>query len=176
MISSDIDVITANLRPLAGLPLTIARRAADIRGFHFGEMRPIPSGNKGAYVLHIQCAWRLEHGDGIYTASSDLWEPSSDCIDDEHWTYEKGNQQDERLAKLLGGKDAKTKSSLNTSGLLVVEAAVGTPFAGISMDLSGGYRLVVFPDHSTEESWRLLGYEMEDHLVITGGAIEPELG
>lgn len=61
MDSSDIDVITASLRPLVGLPLSVARRAADLRGFHFGEMRPTRRGNGGAYVLHVQCPWRLEN-------------------------------------------------------------------------------------------------------------------
>src|SRR5690606_6392513 len=61
MDSSGIDVITASLRPLVGLPLSVARRAADLRGFHFGEMLPTRRGNGGAYVLHVQCPWRLEN-------------------------------------------------------------------------------------------------------------------
>jgi hypothetical protein len=170
--SSDVDVITVSLRPLVGLPLSVARRAADLRGFHFGEMRPTRRGNSGAFVLHVQCPWRLEHQGRIYTGSGDLWEPSSNCAQVDDWTYELGNLQDERLAALLGGRDPDTKSILNTSGTLVVEAASGTELGGVLLELSGGYRLVVFPDGSAGESWRLLGHDLAEHLVVVGGQIE----
>lgn len=170
--SSDVNVITASLRPLVGLQLSVARRAADLRGFHFGEMRPARGGNSGPYVLHVQCAWRLEHQGRIYTGSADLWEPSSDCAETEDWTYEHGNLQDERLAALLGGRDPETKSIMNTSGMLVVEAASGTEGDGVLLELSGGYRLVVFPDGCNGESWRLLGHQVSEHLVVVGDQIE----
>jgi hypothetical protein len=170
--SSDVDVITAALRSLVGLPLSVTRRAADLRGFHFGEMRPTRRGNSGAYVLHVQCPWRLEHQGCIYTGSADLREPSSDCAQVNDWTYELGNLQDERLTALLGGRDPDTKSILNTSGMLVVKAASGTEGGGVLLELSGGYRLVVFPDGSNGESWRLLGHHVAEHLVVVGGQIE----
>jgi len=170
--SSVVDVITARLRSLIGLQLSLARRAADLRGFHFGEMRPARRGNRGAFVLHIQCPWRLEHTGRIYTGSSDLWEPSSNCPEIEDWTYEHGNLQDERLAALLGDRDPETKSIMNTSGMLVVEAASGTVAGGVCLELSGGYRLAAFPDGSSGEMWRLLGHQVTEHLVVVGGEIE----
>ena len=172
MNSSDIDVITASLRPLVGLPLSVARRAADLRGLHFGEMRPTRRGNGGAYVLHVQCPWRLEKEGRIYTGSADLWEPSSDCEETEDWTYELGNLQDERLASLLGGRDPDTRSPMNTRGILAVETATGTSACGVCLELSGSYRLVVFPDGSSGEAWRLLGHQVSEHLVVVGGEIE----
>jgi hypothetical protein len=90
----------------------------------------------------------------------------------EDWTYELGNLQDERLASLLGGRDPETKALMNTSGMLVVETASGTSACGLCLELSGGYRLVVFPDGSSGEAWRLLGHQVPEHLVVVGGEIE----
>jgi len=135
-------------------------------------MKPHPRGNQGAYVLHVQCPWRLEHDGRIYTGESDLWDPSSDAIDDADWDYEKGNLQDERLHELLGGTDPVTGSTLNVGGLLTVESASGTELGDAVILLSGGYRLVIWPDGSAGESWRLLGHQVAEHFVICGGEIE----
>jgi len=48
------DEITAHLQPLIGLELSIARRAADMRVFHFGRIRKVEKGTVGDYALHIQ--------------------------------------------------------------------------------------------------------------------------
>jgi hypothetical protein len=58
------DEITAHLQPLVGLELSIARRAADMRVFHFGRIRKVEKGTVGDYALHIQCPWRLEDETG----------------------------------------------------------------------------------------------------------------
>src|SRR5262252_4212631 len=63
------------LSQLVGLPLTAARRAADMRVFQFGTLRPVNRGSVGDFALHVQCSWRIEGPDGIVTGRLDLWEP-----------------------------------------------------------------------------------------------------
>jgi hypothetical protein len=98
--------VLRHLMPLVGRKLVIARRAADLRGFHFGQVTPNGSGrgDHGEIVLHIQCAWRLEGPNGIVTGRSDLWHPaeSSEGVDLDTWDYERGNLQDRRIGELLG--------------------------------------------------------------------------
>jgi hypothetical protein len=67
-------VITA-LSQLIGLPLTAARRAADMRTFQFGKLRAVDRGSVGDFALHVQCPWRIEGPGGIVTGRLDLWEP-----------------------------------------------------------------------------------------------------
>ncbi len=64
--SSALSVFKA-LEPLVGLPLSIARSAADMRVFHFGKVRPAANGKGtvGEYALHIQCPWRLVGKEGL---------------------------------------------------------------------------------------------------------------
>ncbi len=57
------------LEELIGLNLSIARRAADMRVLHFGEITVDDDerGSTGEIALHIQCPWRIEGPDGIVT-------------------------------------------------------------------------------------------------------------
>src|ERR1700753_129595 len=61
------------LQVLLGLPLSIVRNAADMKVFHFGTIRPHPSGRGtvGAYALHLQCPWRIVAEKTIVTGTSD---------------------------------------------------------------------------------------------------------
>jgi hypothetical protein len=59
------------LSQIIGLPLTAARRAADMRTFQFGTLRPVDRGSVGDFALHVQCPWRIEGPDGIVTGRSD---------------------------------------------------------------------------------------------------------
>ncbi len=52
--------VQQELRKLVGLELTATARAADLRGFHFGELRPYRGRTVGEFALHVQCAWRGE--------------------------------------------------------------------------------------------------------------------
>lgn len=67
-------VVTA-LSQIIGLPLTAARRAADMRTFQFGTLREVERGSVGDFALHVQCPWRIEGPAGIVTGRLDLWEP-----------------------------------------------------------------------------------------------------
>jgi hypothetical protein len=172
------DEITAHLQPLVGLKLSIARRAADLRGFHFGRIRRIERGTSGEYVLHIQCPWRIEGPEGIVTGRLDLWEPAQDSpdIDWETWDYEENeNLQDRRISELLKGYDPDTRSFVNATGWFVVETVQGDMYGGAVITLSGGFRLVLFPAGSESEDWRIFRPKTDEpHFVITGGKIEDQ--
>jgi len=69
-VTSVSDEIKQHLSLLIGLPLSIARRAADMLVLHFGTIREVESGIKvgkragekgtvGDFSLHIQCPWRV---------------------------------------------------------------------------------------------------------------------
>ena len=170
------DEIENGLQPLVGLKLSIARRAADLRGFHFGHIRQLKRGTAGEYALHIQCPWRLEGPSGIVTGRSDLWEPAAIVpdMDWENWDYEKGaNLQDKEIGVLMGSYDPQTRSYVNDGDRLVVEAVRADACGGATIVLSGGYRLVLFPDRSRGEDWRIFRSGTDEpHLVIAGGKVE----
>jgi hypothetical protein len=176
--------ILAYLKPLFGLKLAIARRAADMLIFQFGEIRIVEGditkyskmGTVGEYALHIQCAWRIEGPDEIVTGQSDLWKPAdADAkVDWDSWDYDKdANLQDARITALLGGEDPVTGSPMNFSNQLVVESVDADDFGGATIQLSGGYRLVIFPAGTRGEDWRIFRSKLgEPHFVISGGSIK----
>jgi len=168
-----------HLTPLVGLKLSVARRAADLRNFQFGQIRKVePRGTVGEYGLHIQCPWRIEGPDGIVTGRSDLWDPSDPDakVDWDSWDYDKdANLQDTRIAELLGGEDPVTGSPMNVSNRLIVEAVDADDFGGATIQLSGGYRLVIFPAGTRGEDWRIFRPKLDEpHFVVSGGRIEPD--
>ena len=166
--------VTKRLAPLVGLPLALSRRAADLRGFHFGEIRALDgSGTAGEYILHVQCPWRLEREGNVYTGRGDLWEPASGVEWSPEWDYEQGNLQDERVAELLRDRCLTTGSPMSTAGEFVVQRAIGLACGGASIALSGGLTLVLFPHGSLSEDWRLLQYR-GPHFVISGGREETD--
>ena len=172
------DQILNHLHPLIGLKLSVARRAADLRNFQFGEIRQMGDGTVGEYALHIQCPWRIDGPEGIITGRMDLYDPVEigDDFDWDSWHYEKSeNMQDHKIGKLLGGYDPQTNSHVNETKHLVVEDVQADDFGGATIELSGGYRLILFPAGSDGEDWRIfcplaMGYQ--HHFVISGGRIE----
>jgi len=169
------EAIIDQLKPLIGRRLAIARRAADLRNFQFGQIRAVERGTVGEYALHIQCPWRLEGPDGILTGRDDLWQPA-ETIEDadwDSWHYERNkNLQDRQLGALLGGHDPVTRSFVNQTEHLVVGEVRADNCGGVMILLSGGYRLVLFPAGLRGEDWRFFrpGTE-EPHFVIAGGRI-----
>lgn len=171
------DTIIRHLEPLIGLRLAVARRAADMRVLHFGQMCDVDGGTVGDYAMHIQCPWRLEGPTGIVTGRSDLWEPIQPMGDGSRatWTYESGNLQDLRMQAFLGGRDATTGSAANLGSLLVVESVAADDYGGAELRMSGGYRLVVFPAGIHGEDWRVFRPTRDDpHFVISGGKVETD--
>jgi hypothetical protein len=164
--------IQSHVQQLIGLQLTIARLAGSGRNFHFGPIRPVDKGTVGEFALHIQCAWRLEGPDGIYTGDRDIWWPNPETERwSKDWSYEKGNSvQDTRLKELLQGYDPETRSWINTTDQLFVERVKTSQYGDLTLYLSGEYRLVLFLTNTTKESWRLFRPRSKrPHLVIDLG-------
>jgi hypothetical protein len=157
---------------LLGLKLSIARRAADMRVFHFGHAGDEEESKVGQYALHIQCPWRIDGPEGIITGRSDLWEHISGKPMPDKW--EPGvddNIQDMRIGNLLGGFDARTRSHINNTDRLVVEGVQSSHLGDLKIDLTGGYHLILFPGGSIGEAWRLFEPGRDaDHLVVEGGS------
>lgn len=170
--------ILEHLEPLIGLKLAVARRASNLRNFQFGTMRSIEKGTVGEYALHIQCPWRIEGPDGIVTGRSDLWEPAkvTDDFDWDTWNYESDeNLQDWKIYNLLGGWDSETRSHINRRDDLIVENVQADALGGATIILTGGYKIVLFPDGSREEDWRFFRPNIDEpHFVISGGEIEDD--
>lgn len=178
-------LILKHTAPLIGLKWAIARRAADMRVLHFGQItageKRTPRGStrqfsQGEYALHIQCPWRIESLDGIVTGRTDLFEPADAEaeIDWDTWDYEEEeNLQDRQIGKLLGGYDDGTRSFVNQTERFVVEEILADQFGGMTITLSGNYRIVLFPSGSQGEDWRLFQpNNLNSHFVICGGRIE----
>src|SRR5688572_17929415 len=120
----DNNKVLQAVEPLIGLKLSVARRAGDMRGFHFGEMQEVDRGTVGQYALHVSCPWRIDGPEGIVTGRNDLWEHISGTLMPDDWEPSiDDNLQDIQLSNLFGGYDAKTRSHINMSELLVVEHA-----------------------------------------------------
>ncbi len=157
--------VIAALSQIVGLPLTAARRAADMRTFQFGKLRPVDRGSVGDFALHVQCPWRIEGPKGIVTGRMDLWEPVEDNAPfDENWDYEQSpNLQDARLEAWL----AQNKLSL------VVKSVDADEFGGASVSFDHGFLLRLFPAGTRGEDWRLFQPTTDaSHLVVSGGAVE----
>ncbi|MEO7193078.1 MAG: hypothetical protein ABI051_18685 [Vicinamibacterales bacterium] len=61
-------------------------------------------------------------------------------------------------------------SAANHGSLLVVEQVHGDDYGGASLELSGGYRLVLFPAGTQGEDWRIFQPSTDEpHFVIEGG-------
>jgi hypothetical protein len=159
--------VIAALSQIIGLPLTAARRAADMRTFQFGKLRPVERGSVGDFALHVQCPWRIEGPDGIVTGSLDLWEPVEDNAPfDDNWDYEKSpNLQDARLEPWLS----------NNKLSLVVKSVDADEFGGAAISFDQGFVLRLFPARTRGEDWRLFQPKIDaSHLVVSGGAVEPD--
>jgi hypothetical protein len=178
MPSTTEECVQQALRKLVGLELTATARSADLRGFHFGELRPYRDRTVGEFALHLQCAWRIEGPGGVLTGRSDLWQPALDLwgADLERWDYEQdGNLQDKRIAEWLGHRDPRPRVRPEAGSGPVVLAARATPCGGAEIDFSGGCRLTLFPAGSAGEDWRLFrpgdGDEDAPHFVVAGGRV-----
>jgi hypothetical protein len=173
--------IEDTLRPLIGLPLAIAREAVDMRGLHFGRVRPHRSrirpertGTSGDYVLHIQCSWRIVGENGIVTGLMDRFEgrqPEEDPVDDDAKT---GNLQRVRLLDFMGGFDEETRSHVDLAGQRIVTAIKADNHGSLEIAFNDETLLQLFPSSSSSEDWRFFATAPEDseHFVIVGGKIE----
>jgi hypothetical protein len=129
--------VIAALSQIVGLPLTAARRAADMRTFQFGKLRPVDRGSVGDFALHVQCPWRIESPHGTVTGRLDLWEPVQENTPfDENWDYEKSpNLQDAQLDQWLAQNELS----------LVVKAVEADEYGGAAISLGRDFVLRLFP-------------------------------
>jgi hypothetical protein len=158
------------LQVLVGLPLSIVRNAADMKVFHFGKIVPHPSGRGtiGSYALHVQCPWRFVDNNMVVTGTSDRFIESAEGAQVNDADPRSGNLQLIKIASLLRGYDAETKSIVNATEDLVVLGVNTDSYGGADLSLSGGYRLQIFPDGSLGEDWRFVDFRGTD-VVIQGG-------
>jgi hypothetical protein len=158
--------VIAQLQQLVGLPLSAARRAADMRTLQFGALKAVGRGSMGEFSLHIQCPWRIEGPDGIVTGRLDLWEPvdRNFDFDFESWDYEKSpNLQDTMFDQLMAQHEQS----------LVVQSVDADDCGGAAITFHHGFVLRIFPAGSRGEDWRLLSPGTDSsHFVIAEGKVE----
>ena len=171
--------VQRELQKLVGLQLVVARRGADLRGFHFGELRAEAGKTFGDLVLHVTSAWRIDGPDGVVTGRSDVWRPAEPLWGEDfaRWDWERdGNLQDHRISEWLGVPyvlgDAVLRDPASRPVVLTARAA---PFGGAEIDLSRGYCLTLFTDGIAGGEWRLFrSGDDAPHFVMRGGQIEDE--
>jgi hypothetical protein len=152
-----------HLCPLIGLRLSASYRAADMRIFHFGILKPAHNrGQVGEFALHVQCPWRIECPEGILTGRYDLFEPAEmhEGFEYENWDWD-GNEtlQDRLITQFI-------------SVAPTVEAVETGIHGSASVIMAGGYNLVLFPAGSHGEDWRIFKPGSNDeHFVISAGRI-----
>ncbi len=159
--------VIAALSRIIGLPLTAARRAADMRTFQFGKLHPVDRGSVGDFALHVQCPWRIEGPHGIVTGRLDLWQPVEENAPfDDNWDYEKSpNLQDARQEVWF----AHNKTSL------VVKSVDADEFGGAVIGFDQGFVLRLFPAGTRAEDWRLFQSNTNAlHFVVSAGAVEAD--
>jgi hypothetical protein len=160
--------IEKQLSPLVGLKLAIARRAADLRNLHFGEIRKTTEGSFGDIALHIQCQWRISDDRGIITGRNDLWKWALGKYPPDGWKYDNmDNLQDVMLHKLLKGYDLETRSYINLTDKFVVNQIHVTPLGDVTISLSPIYQLSLFLTQTRGEAWRIFKPgDLESHFVL----------
>jgi hypothetical protein len=158
--------VISHLKQLVGLPLSAARRAADMRTLQFGALREVDGGSVGDFALHIQCPWRMEGLDGIVTGRSDLYEPveRGPDFDFDSWDYEKApNLQDSQFNQLLA-RHGKS---------LIVQSVDADDYGSAAIAFENGFVLRMFPAGTRGEDWRLFRPKANmPHFVIAEGKVE----
>jgi hypothetical protein len=152
--------ITRCLAVLIGLEVSGVNHAANMLTLGFGPLRTVttPRGTVkqvGAWALHIQCGWRIEHGDDVFATQ----------------------------AHFIGSDDEINHATEEISALLVasvratVEDVQASASGGVSLVLSKGLHIVITPDGiADEEDWRFFSPGSDGkHFVIEGGAVDPSL-
>jgi hypothetical protein len=164
--------IQGRLNSLLGLPLSIARDAADMKMFHFGQIRTSGSGSIGEYALHVQCPWRIVSEEAVVTGSLDRFEPPQAQTEIDEDDKQFGTLQRVRLAALLKGYHDTNRSLINATEQFVVLSVKADRYGGLDIALSAGHRLQVFPCGSIGEDWRFFETGGKPHLVIGASSAE----
>lgn len=162
------ETIEKVLSALLGLKLSIIRRAATMRNFHFGEIKITEKGSIGDFALHVQCPWRFEKQEQLIAGSGDIWTPKDSNDLNENWNYETdGNLQDSIFEKLFGPRDQRTKSFINSGQGYIVTSVQGDALGGLVLTLSGDSKISIFPASNSDEYWRFFKPgKKEKHFVV----------
>jgi hypothetical protein len=149
---------------LTAEPFWGSARAADMEMFAFGPRILVRDRHgrevtKSEFGLHVQCPWRLERDGAIVVGSWDLYvlasgeEPESDF----NWEPQGSNRRDVLLETFFHEWAPS------------VERVEASSIGDLSIFLTQGFRLAVFPIASAGESehWRFLRVASEDpHVVL----------
>jgi hypothetical protein len=158
----------SGLDVLAGLRLSIVRFYANILGLHFGDTRPHPRGGMtAAYALHVDCPWRIDGQAATITGNYDRWEYAGPGNPPEGWDFESGpTLRDKKLDQLFGQRN-NDGSWISSTDRFLITAVSESKFGDVILDLSGQYRILLFPAASEAEAWRLFVSDDESpHLVF----------
>ena len=148
--------------------MSLTTLAVDMRGFGFAWDREPDI----EWWLHIQCCWRIDAAVQILTGSDDLYrsaDPPYELVESRDGA-DGCTLQDFRLNAVFGHPPEKRRgkdSINNATAALVVTAATATPCGDLTIALTGGYVLRVFPSGSRGEQWRLFQRgDLESHYVL----------
>lgn len=164
------------LQVLAGLQLSIASYAGNMRVFGFGLPRELDGGVVGDYSLHLQCAWRISRGGQVVTGSSDWYLPEDEenfeKVADESWDPALGGSlQEAKLVRLFDNERVGVRPIVNMTSSLVVTGLHTDALGGFELLLSPNYALAAFPASSRGEHWRLFQPQSGPHFVVEGSPV-----
>ena len=160
------------LKLLIGLPLWDAGRTVSLFWFDFGKKITTDTNRKGEtillgeYTIDTEASWHIRGKKGILVGSADRFYAGGKDpykgFEDIDWEDKLGeNRCDERLEKFI--KQHKKSP-------LVVESAEANAWGGLIINLSEGFAIEIFQQHSVgSEYWRM--FESVDkgnkHFVVT---------
>jgi hypothetical protein len=150
------------LHPLTGLRMSAFGRAADLLWVHFGSLHRVPAWKRGwkyvgEFALHIQCPWRLRHGDTLVVGREDIFE--------------------ERKGSKSVLFDSRAHSIPLRDAALVVSRVHADPVGGFVLEFRRHWALEIFPSASSRgdyESWRMFipGGDC-GHFVVSPSGADP---
>jgi len=168
--------IKLQLESLVGSKLNNIGRASNLFWLELGERLSVIRRGRtielSEYALNIQCSWRITKENTIVVASGDLYSPNSDWNldkEDFDWDVQGNNKFDEKIEYLM--RSIKEP--------LTVEKIDLDEIGGLTIFLSKGFRLNVFPDISGDdeysEFWRFYTRGKDSfHFVVTDNGIEKD--
>ncbi len=160
---------------LVGQNLAIVRFYANMVGFHFGDIRPHSRGGTvGSWALHVNCPWRIDTSSGTVTGNYDRWDYQNPDNVPEHWTPESGNSlRDRKLSELFGPPD-ESQSWSGMKGKFTVVSVISSEFGDVTIQMSEGLSIKIFPAASCAEAWRFFspGDDLP-HLIYPANIGEP---
>jgi hypothetical protein len=157
--------------PLAGMKLSIWRRAANMLNIQFGEIKKLDRGSVGEWAMHAQCPWRLMNGDLIVTGNNDLYEPAkpgkrfnwNKWYDEATWT---DNKMESIVHRTLGGYDRRTRSIVNIGRKFIVSSIKITKCGDCTILFTHGWKLQFFANGVTGERYRFINHSTKNHFVF----------